>query len=187
MANQHWLCVGFNPIAVKPLLCEELDEPLKQQIWERDGGQCCVSQLRLYDGHDPRPSFACILAPSLFENLESNENVGFQFIESRYVLTSFQARFRRLLEAYVGEETLQTLTLLAAQNCKSDSRYTPEQLATFSPQIFDHFVNGRLSLRKGLNDNSTSVRNSTSVEIPLLITSRLDTSWRRGNLCLRSN
>jgi len=81
---------------------------------------------------------------------------------------------------------MQKLTLLAVSSRQSVLQYNPEQLVTFSPQIFDHFANGRLSLRKGLPQTSTSVRTPVSVEEPILITSRLDTSWRLRNLFLRS-
>jgi len=81
-------------------------------------------------------------------------------------LTPVQKRLFKMLAAFIGESQLQNMRNLMAQDSGSRSRDQSEQLVLLSPRIFDHFSNGRLSLK---HFNSTATSDSVrSHSLPVL-------------------
>ncbi|KAI5777817.1 kinase-like domain-containing protein [Geopyxis carbonaria] len=114
---------------VRPAICNELEESLKRSIWQRDGGQCCISKFQDPKKFDGSPLFVYILSPSLFQNGDVAQN----------------ARLHKLFAAYIGEPQLQNLRSLLDQTSCSN-RDLSAQALLLSPRVFEHFKNGRLSL-----------------------------------------
>jgi len=76
-----------------------------------------------------------------------------------------------MLAAFIGESQLRDLhSLMGQDNLSSD------QLMLLSPQIFDHFKNGRISLKGGFSKTTKdSVRPPAMITDIILIMVRLDT------------
>jgi len=56
-----------------------------------------------------------------------------------------------MLAAFIGEPQLQDLRLLMGQDSPSADRDVSERLILLSPQIFEYFRTGRLSLKGNLS------------------------------------
>ncbi|KAF2831066.1 hypothetical protein CC86DRAFT_430713 [Ophiobolus disseminans] len=113
---------------VRPVICTDLSHPLKQAVWRRDGGQCCLSKVRVGKSFT---AWVYIVPPSLFEDCGTTSN------EQVY----------KLLSIFIGESRLNNLRALPDRN--SPSVDPCSQVIILSPSVFEHFRNGRISLKGG--------------------------------------
>ncbi|KAF2469556.1 kinase-like protein [Lindgomyces ingoldianus] len=124
-----WICLLKK---VRPVVCTDLKETLRQNIWQRDGGRCCVSKAEKEKQFDGGLLLAYVLSPSFFcdSDMVNNE------------------RLSSIFAAFIGESQLQNLRSLMGQDSLSPDRDQSDRLVLLSTRIFEHFRNGRLSLKR---------------------------------------
>ncbi|KAF2875038.1 kinase-like domain-containing protein [Massariosphaeria phaeospora] len=132
-----WTCLLQK---VRPFVCTNVKGTLKQNIWKRDGGRCCVSRAGNGKQHDESPLLTCLLSPSFFSDGVMANN----------------KRLSKILVAFIGDSQCQNLRSLMADDSVSDQDHSG-QLMLLSAQNFEHFRNGRISLKRSVSmDESDS-------------------------------
>ncbi|KAF2737068.1 APH-domain-containing protein [Polyplosphaeria fusca] len=58
-----WICLLKK---VRPVVCTDLNESSRREIWQRDGGRCCVSKAEEKKQYDGSLVLAYVLSPSIF-------------------------------------------------------------------------------------------------------------------------
>ncbi|KAF2786917.1 kinase-like protein [Melanomma pulvis-pyrius CBS 109.77] len=119
---------------VRPVLGKDLDTALRQSIWQREGGQCCISKVKDGKKNDEKLALAYIIPPSLPHDIEMAKD----------------GKLYKMFAAYVGEPQLQNLLSVMDHSSLSSDRDISDQLILVSLPMFEHLRNGRLSLRCGL-------------------------------------
>ncbi|KAF2755836.1 hypothetical protein EJ05DRAFT_539695 [Pseudovirgaria hyperparasitica] len=134
----------------RPILCSDSDLPFLRHVQLRDAARCCISNAQDEEGHDSKLLLVYILSPQFLLNIDVVEN----------------RPLREMLIAFIGEANVQKLcTLVGQTNINSKS----SQVLLLSPQMFDHFRHGRVSLQSGLlSDLEGQVRYliSCNIRIP---------------------
>ncbi|KAF1997655.1 kinase-like protein [Amniculicola lignicola CBS 123094] len=59
---------------VRPIVCTDLEESLRRNVWQRDGGRCCVSKAKNEQRHNGSLLLAYILPPSIFHDRDMINN-----------------------------------------------------------------------------------------------------------------
>ncbi|KAI9710955.1 MAG: hypothetical protein M1820_002392 [Bogoriella megaspora] len=120
---------------VRPAACPDIGHSLRRNIWLRDGGRCCVSRVGDGKKYDGSLVFISVLPPSLFRDDGMAGN----------------GRLSKIVAAYIGETKLQNLRSFMGQDFLLADRDCSDQVILLSPRIFEHFRNGRLSLKRSLS------------------------------------
>ncbi|KAH6644462.1 kinase-like domain-containing protein [Boeremia exigua] len=121
---------------VRPIVCETADTPLRQRVWQRDRGRCCLTHVRNGEKRDEDPLCIHPLPPTLFEDDDMAQD----------------GKLHKLLAIYIGQSKLESLKTLLDPESHSDPT---GQLMLMSSRMFDHFENGRLSLQAKRNSTNT--------------------------------
>ncbi|KAF2425514.1 kinase-like protein [Tothia fuscella] len=117
---------------IRPVLCRDVDDSLKQTVWERDKGQCCISGARDNAIGTDQLLLTFILPPWLLNESEMAE----------------QGILYRMLKVYIGDSHLLNVQSLINQNSSASLSASSDQLLLLSTPDFDHFENGRFSLKR---------------------------------------
>ncbi|KAF1841896.1 kinase-like protein [Cucurbitaria berberidis CBS 394.84] len=72
---------------VTPVICKDIDLSLKQSIWQRDDGQCCIAQAHERKKYDEDPLVVHILPPTLFRDQDMTQGY---FVKTNYFIPSIQ-------------------------------------------------------------------------------------------------
>ncbi|KAF2110426.1 kinase-like domain-containing protein [Lophiotrema nucula] len=124
---------------VRPVVGYDLEASLRQTIWRRDGGQCCIS--KDYEAYQDGANLLCayIIPPTLLCDDEMAEN----------------GKLYRIFAAFIGQLPLQSLRSMLDEQPGSSKQDRSNQLLSLSPAMFEHFKNGRLSLLESTPSTTT--------------------------------
>ncbi|RMZ69296.1 kinase-like domain [Pyrenophora seminiperda CCB06] len=125
---------------VQPVECKDMDPSLRQNIWLRDGGKCCISFTE-NDERDKDPLVVHILSPTTFQDEDMIRN----------------GRLDNLFAAFIGRSQVEYLKSLLNQDFKTLAHDTSEQLMLLSTKMFEHWANGRVSLKPSKRSASNTV------------------------------
>ena len=144
----------LNHSTVRPVICTNPSPHLKQIIWQRDGERYCFSQGEEQNSKADDLVLAYILPPSFAQDMNMAEDVRSPrslSLSALIMLIILQPRLSKIFAAFVGDSAFQHLCLGSVHSDQAD------QLLLLSPQHFEDFSHGRISLKR------ISLRPSVSV------------------------
>ncbi|KAH7391102.1 kinase-like domain-containing protein [Phaeosphaeria sp. MPI-PUGE-AT-0046c] len=128
---------------VRPVVCENLGLSLRQSIWRRDGGRCCISKADDRKQGDENPLTVHIVSPNLFQDEDMVRD----------------GRLDTMLIVYLGRSKSEQLRSLLVREPNFPGYDPSDQLMLLSSQMLAHITNGRLSLKADpLEATSNSAR-----------------------------